>query len=164
MDGLPAWRAARIDPAVALMAAHGRHYNRRMSLAVGMRVGPYDLVAPVAHGGMGQVWRARDPRLARDVAIKVLPDAFAVDPDRLARFERESQVLASLSHPHIAILHGLEDTPLGRALVMEFVAGPTLAERLLRGPLPQTDALVIARDIASALEAAHERGVVHRAT
>jgi len=133
-----------------------------VSFDAGMRVGPYELVSAVAHGGMGQVWRARDSRLGRDVAIKVLPDAFDTDRERLVRFERECQVLASLSHPHIAIVHGLEDTPAGRALVMEFIAGPTLAERLARGPLPILEAVAVARDIASALEAAHERGIVHR--
>jgi eukaryotic-like serine/threonine-protein kinase len=130
-----------------------------MALAPGVRLGPYDVVAPIGKGGMGEVFRARDTRLQRDVAIKVLPDAAGRDADRLARFEREAQVLASLNHPHIATIYGLEDVPAadgagvpGRALVMELVDGQTLAERLAAGPLP----------IDEALAAAHDVGVVHR--
>jgi len=133
-----------------------------MGLSPGARIGPYEVEEPLGEGGMGQVWKALDLRLRREVAIKVLPDAFAADPDRLARFERESQVLAALNHPHIAIIHGVEDTPGGRALVMELIPGPTLAERIAQGPIPLFDALRIARDIADALDAAHDLGIVHR--
>jgi eukaryotic-like serine/threonine-protein kinase len=111
---------------------------------------------------MGEVWRARDPRLNRDVALKILPLAFSADPDRLARFEREAQVLASLSDPNIAAIHGIEQHDDGRALVLELVEGPTLADRLERGAIPLDDALPIARQIVDALEAAHDKGVVHR--
>jgi Tol biopolymer transport system component len=126
-------------------------------LAPSSRLGPYEVVAPLGAGGMGEVYRARDTRLNRDVALKVLPDIFAGDHERLARFEREAQVLASLNHPNIATLHGLEDSAGVRALVMELVEGHDL-----KGPLPLDEALPIARQIADALEYAHERGVVHR--
>src|SRR5229473_1804901 len=129
-----------------------------MSLSVGTRLGPYEIVALIGAGGMGEVYRARDTKLDRDVAIKVLPAALAQHPDRLARFEREAKVLASLNHPNIAIIHGLED----RAIVMELVEGPTLADRLRAGPLPLEETLTIARQVAEALEAAHEKGVIHR--
>src|SRR5438045_1613632 len=111
---------------------------------------------------MGEVYRARDSKLGRVVAIKVLPEAFAFDPERVARFEREAKVLASLNHPHIAALHGMERFEGQHFLIMELVEGETLAERLERGPMPAEDALIIARQIAEALEAAHEKGVVHR--
>ena len=111
---------------------------------------------------MGEVYRARDTKLNRDVALKVLPDAFASDPDRLARFEREAQVLAALNHPHIAAIYGVEDTGSTRALVLEFVPGDTLADRIVRGRIPINETLTIARQIAHALEAAHEHGIVHR--
>src|SRR5258706_1297666 len=111
---------------------------------------------------MGQVYRACDTKLNRDVALKVLPDAFARDPDRLARFTREAQTLAALNHPHIAHIHGLEDSGGVRALVMELVEGEDLAERIARGPIPLDEALPIARQIAEALEAAHEQGIIHR--
>jgi eukaryotic-like serine/threonine-protein kinase len=133
-----------------------------MSLAVGLRVGAYEVTGPLGEGGMGQVWQARDVRLGRDVAIKVLPDAFAQDPERLARFERESQALAALNHPHIAIIHGTEDTGTGRAIIMECIPGPTLEQRLAHGPLPLAEVYELGRDLASALEAAHDHGVVHR--
>jgi eukaryotic-like serine/threonine-protein kinase len=129
-----------------------------MSLAAGTRVGPYEIVSAIGAGGMGEVYRARDTKLQRDVAIKVLPDLFAADPERLARFEREAQLLASLNHPNIAHVYGVED----RALVMELVEGDDLAQRLARGPIPVDEALAIARQIADALEAAHEHGIVHR--
>jgi serine/threonine-protein kinase len=129
-----------------------------VALNPGNHIGPYEVVALLGAGGMGEVYRARDPRLGREVAIKILPDAFAGDPERVARFEREAQLLASLNHPNVAIIHGLED----RALVMELVEGPTLADRIAQGPLPLDEALPIARQIAEALEAAHERGVIHR--
>jgi Tol biopolymer transport system component/predicted Ser/Thr protein kinase len=130
-----------------------------MPLVAGTRLGPYAIVAPLGAGGMGEVYRARDTRLDRDVAIKVLPTAWSTDPERLARFEREAKLLATLNHPHIAQVYGLEG---GNALVMEIIEGPTLADRIAQGPLPVDDALPIARQIAEALEAAHEQGIVHR--
>src|SRR5512145_78595 len=133
-----------------------------MPLAAGTRLGPYEILAPLGAGGMGEVFRARDPRLGRDVAIKALPAAFARDPERLARFEREAQTLASLSHPNIAIIHGLEEQNGLPHLVLELVEGESLAARLARGPLAARDALAIGVQIASAIEAAHERGVIHR--
>ena len=139
-----------------------------MALAAGTRVGSYEIVSPLGAGGMGEVYRARDPRLNRDVALKVLPAAFADDPERLARFEREAHVLAALNHPHIATIHGLEDKDPGdghlpiRALVLELVEGETLADIIARGPLAPDEALRIARQIAEALDAAHEQGIVHR--
>ncbi len=133
-----------------------------MTLAPGSRLGPYEITAPLGEGGMGVVYRATDPKLKREVAIKVLPEAFAANVDRLARFEREAQVLAQLQHPNIASIYGLEDSGGVRALVMELVDGEDLAERLKRGPLPIDEALVVARQIAEALEAAHEKGIVHR--
>jgi aminoglycoside phosphotransferase (APT) family kinase protein len=111
---------------------------------------------------MGVVFRAHDTKLGRDVAVKALPDAFANDPDRLARFEREAQVLASLNHANIAHIYGLEETPETQCIVMELVEGETLAEVLKRGPLPADEALRIAKQILNALEAAHEKGIVHR--
>ena len=133
-----------------------------MPLVPGTRVGPYEVVAQIGVGGMGEVYRAKDTGLNRDVAIKVLPDEFSQDADRLARFEREAKTLASLSHPGIAIIHGLERTDGSRALVMEFIDGPTLADRLAEGPLPVDEALTITRQIADALETAHEQGIIHR--
>src|SRR5262245_54201259 len=122
----------------------------------GARLGPYEVQALIGQGGMGEVYKARDPRLRRDVALKVLPQSVADDPDRLARFEREAQSLAALNHPHIAAIHGIEEADGTRALVMELVEGPTLADRIAQGPLPLDEALPIARQIAEALEAAHE--------
>jgi Tol biopolymer transport system component len=133
-----------------------------LTLAVGTRLGPYEVAAELGAGGMGVVYRATDSNLGRSVALKVLPEAFAADPERLARFEREARLLAALNHPNIAQIHGLEVAGETRALVMELVEGPTLAERLLAGPLALEDALAIARQIAEALEAAHEKGIVHR--
>src|SRR6195256_794897 len=133
-----------------------------MHLSPGTRLGPYEIVAPLGAGGMGEVYRARDTKLNREVAIKVLLPAVANDPDRLARFSREAQVLAALNHPNIAHIHGLEDSAGAPALVMELVEGPTLADRIAQGPIPLADALPIARQIAEALEAAHEAGIIHR--
>jgi Tol biopolymer transport system component len=133
-----------------------------MPLSSGSRLGPYQVVAPLGAGGMGEVYRARDTRLNRDVAIKVLPELFATDPERLDRFNREAQVLASLNHPHIAHIHGIEESAGTLALVMELVEGETLADRIARGAIPLDEAMPIARQIADALEAAHERGIVHR--
>jgi serine/threonine-protein kinase len=133
-----------------------------VSLASGTRLGPYEVIAQIGAGGMGEVYRARDTKLNRDVALKVLPDTFAADADRLARFRREAHVLASLNHPHIAAIYGFEDSGGAHALVLELIEGPTLADRIARGPIPQTEALLIAKQIADALEAAHEQGVIHR--
>src|SRR5260221_14217860 len=133
-----------------------------MSLAAGTRLGPYEIIALLGSGGMGEVYRARDAKLNRDVAIKVLPGLFSSDVDRLARFQREAQVLASLNHPNIAHIHGLEESSGVRALVMELVEGEDLAQRIARGPIPLDEALPIAKQIAEALEAAHEQGVIHR--
>jgi eukaryotic-like serine/threonine-protein kinase len=131
-----------------------------MSLQAGARLGAYEIAAHIGSGGMGDVYCARDTKLQRDVAIKVLPSAFASDHERLARFEREAQTLASLNHPHIAQIYAVVENPT--ALVMELVEGEDLAERLTRGSLPIDEALAIAKQIAEALEAAHERGIVHR--
>ena len=140
-----------------------------MALTIGSRLGPYEITASLGAGGMGEVYRARDTRLGRDVALKILPDFFASDADRLARFTREAQILASMNHPHIAAIFGIEDAPPatpGRpsssALVLELVEGPTLADRIAQGALPVDEAIAIARQIADALEAAHEQGVIHR--
>ena len=133
-----------------------------MSLAPGTRLGPYEILAPLGAGGMGEVYRARDAKLNREVAIKVLPEAVAEDAQRLARFQREAQVLASLNHPHIAAIYGLEKAGNFEALVLELVEGETLAERIAQGPVPVDEALAVARQIADALEAAHEKGIVHR--
>jgi eukaryotic-like serine/threonine-protein kinase len=133
-----------------------------LALTPGTRLGPYEVIAPIGEGGMGQVYRARDTRLNRDVALKVLPDSFANDPDRLARFQREAQVLASLNHLNIAHIHGLEDSGGVRALVMELVEGEDLAQRLTPGAIPIDETLPIAKQIAEALEAAHEQGIIHR--
>ena len=134
-----------------------------MALSSGARLGPYEIVGPLGVGGMGEVYRARDTKLGREVALKILPDAFAQDRERLARFQREAQVLASLNHQNIAAIYGLEDsTDSTPALVMELVEGPTLAERIDAGPIPLAEALPIAAQIAEALETAHELGIVHR--
>jgi serine/threonine protein kinase/Tol biopolymer transport system component len=133
-----------------------------VALASGTRIGPYEVSAQIGVGGMGEVYRATDTRLKRQVAIKVLPEAVASDAERLARFQREAEVLASLNHANIAIIHGLEKSGDTTALVMELVEGPTLADRIAHGPIPIDEALAIARQIADALEAAHEQGIVHR--
>ena len=135
-----------------------------MALTAGTRLGHYHVTALLGEGGMGQVWQATDTQLNRQVALKILPDAFAEDPDRLARFTREAQILASLNQPNIAAIHGIEEDEVEgrRALVLELVEGPTLADRIAQGPIPIDEALPIARQIAEALEAAHEQGVIHR--
>ena len=133
-----------------------------MPLSPGTRLGHYDVTALLGEGGMGQVWQATDTQLNRQVALKILPDAFAADPDRLARFTREAQILASLNHPNIAAIFGIEEAKGTRALVLELVEGPTLADRIAKGPIPLDEALPIAKQIAEALEAAHEAGVIHR--
>src|SRR5258705_11556143 len=133
-----------------------------MPLAIGARVGHYEILAALGAGGMGEVYRARDTKLDRDVAIKVLPELFVADPERVARFQREAKTLAALNHPHIGGIYGLEDADGVRALVLELVNGPTLADRIAQGAIPIEDALPIARQMAEALEAAHEAGIIHR--
>ena len=140
-----------------------------MTLTSGSRLGPYEIVAPLGSGGMGEVYRARDSKLGRDVAIKIVSDGLGHDPERVARFRREAQLLAALNHPHIAAIYGLEEanpsTGSGQAvqfLVLELVEGETLAERLKAGPLAFNEALTVARQVADALQAAHEKGIIHR--
>jgi eukaryotic-like serine/threonine-protein kinase len=127
-----------------------------------LRLGPYEVTALLGEGGMGQVYRATDTNLKRQVAIKVLPASLAGDADRLARFQREAEVLAALNHPNIAAIHGLEKSEGITALVMELVEGDDLALRIKKGAIPLDEALPIAKQIAEALEAAHEQGIVHR--
>src|SRR5580765_7200391 len=129
-----------------------------MPLSPGTRIGSYEVLSSLGAGGMGEVYRARDTKLNRDVAIKILPEIFAQDPERLARFEREAKTLASLNHTNIAQIFGIED----RALVMELIEGDDLSVLIARGPISFADALPIAKQIADALEASHEQGVVHR--
>ena len=136
--------------------------NLTMALSPGTRLGAYEVIAQIGVGGMGEVYRARDAKLGRDVALKILPVPFAGDPDRLARFQREARVLASLNHAGIAQIFGLEEAGGQMALVMELVEGPTLAERIARGPIPVNEALPIARQVAEALDAAHAQGIIHR--
>jgi eukaryotic-like serine/threonine-protein kinase len=133
-----------------------------VALTSGTRVGPYEIVSPLGAGGMGEVYRAHDTKLGRDVALKIVPELFASDRDRLARFTREAQTLAALNHPNVAHIHGLEESGGVRAIVMELVEGEDLAQRLVRGPIPVDEALPIARQISEALEAAHEQGIIHR--
>src|SRR4029450_796989 len=133
-----------------------------MSLSAGTRLGPYEVLSALGAGGMGEVYRARDTKLDRAVAIKVLPAPFPADTERIARFEREAKTLASLNHPNIAHIHGLEESNGVRALVMELVEGEDLSQRIARGPIPLGAALPIATQMAEALEAAHEQGIVHR--
>ncbi len=133
-----------------------------MALTVGTRLGVYEITAQIGAGGMGEVYKARDTKLDRDVAIKILPEAFAADAERVARFQREAKTLAALNHPNIAHIHGLEESGGVRALVMELVEGDDLSQRVARGAIPLDEALPIARQIAQALEAAHEQGIIHR--
>src|SRR4029453_10076131 len=133
-----------------------------MPLAPGTRLGAYEVLAKLGEGGMGEVYRAIDTNLKRAVAIKVLPEALAADGERLARLQREAEVLATLNHPHIAQIYGLEKTVGSTALVLDLVQGQTLGDRIVDGPIPIEDALLIAKQIAEALEAAHEQGIVHR--
>jgi serine/threonine-protein kinase len=133
-----------------------------MSFASGIRIGSYEVLSAIGKGGMGEVYRARDTRLDRDVAIKTLPEEFAADPDRLARFEREAKLLASLNHPNIAAIYGLERFEGRHFLVLELVEGETLADHIARGPIPVDESRRLAVQIAEALQAAHEKGVVHR--
>ena len=134
-----------------------------MALASGTKLGSYEVLAQIGAGGMGEVYQAHDTKLARDVAIKVLPEAFAHDAERLSRFQREAKMLAQLNHPNIATIHGLEQSGGTSYLVMELVSGETLAERVKRdGAVPVEEALAIAKQIAEALEAAHEKSIIHR--
>ena len=133
-----------------------------MSLSPGTRLGQYEIVGAIGAGGMGEVYRARDTRLGRDIALKILPELFAVDPDRLARFEREAQILAALNHPHVAAIYGLEEVGRSRFLILELVEGETLENVLKRGALPIADAMELARQVADALQSAHDKGIVHR--
>jgi eukaryotic-like serine/threonine-protein kinase len=133
-----------------------------MALTSGTLLGSYEVVAQIGAGGMGEVYQAHDTKLGRDVAIKVLSEAFAHDPNRLSRFQREAKMLASLNHPNIATIHGLEQSGGTSYLVMELVSGETLAERVKAGPIPIEEALKIAVQIAEALEAAHEKSIIHR--
>jgi eukaryotic-like serine/threonine-protein kinase len=133
-----------------------------LPLTPGTRLGSYDIVAPIGEGGMGEVYRATDTNLGRQVAIKVLPETVEHDAERLARFDREARTLAALNHPNIAQVYGLEQSNTGVALIMELVDGEDLSAIIARGPMPPSDALPIAKQIADALEAAHEQGVVHR--
>src|ERR1700681_1941258 len=134
-----------------------------MPLAAGTKLGTYEVRSAIGAGGMGEVYQAHDTKLGRDVAIKVLPEAFAHDPEKLSRFQREAKLLASLNHPNIATIHGLEDSNGTSYLVMELVPGETLAERIKRdGAVPVEESLSIAKQIAEALEAAHEKGIIHR--
>src|SRR6516162_6410426 len=133
-----------------------------MTIAVGTQLGSYEVLSLLGRGGMGEVYRARDTKLKREVAIKTLPEEFSRDPERLARFQREAEALAALNHPNIAHVYGLEETANTRCIVMELVEGETLQQRLTRGAIPVEEALQIAKQIAEALEAAHERGIIHR--
>src|SRR5229473_4331575 len=133
-----------------------------MPLSVGDKLGHYEVLSLLGQGGMGEVYRARDTTLKRDVALKVLPASFLRDPERMARFQREAEVLASLDHPHIGPIYGLVDSADSRALVLALIEGPTLADRIEAGPLALDGAVAIAKQIIEALEYAHERGVVHR--
>ena len=133
-----------------------------MSVDVGTRLGSLEITALLGKGGMGEVYRARDTKLKRDVAVKILPDEFSRDADRVSRFQREAEVLASLNHPNIAAIYDLQEANGSRFLVLELIEGETLADRIARGPLPVEEALDIANYICEALEAAHEKGIVHR--
>src|SRR5215510_12535107 len=133
-----------------------------MSLTVGTQLGSHEITALLGAGGMGEVYRARDTKLKREVAIKIIPDEFSRDPERISRFQREAQVLASLNHPNIAAIYDLEELNGSRFLILEMVEGETLADRIQRGPIPVEEALTIALQIAEALEAAHEKNVIHR--
>jgi eukaryotic-like serine/threonine-protein kinase len=151
-----------MSPARRVSAPAGIECANSVTLTAGSRLGPFEIQSAIGAGGMGEVYRARDAKLNRDVALKVLPEAFAADPERLARFQREAQLLATLNHPHIGAIYGLEESNGTTALVLELIEGPTLADRLATSAVPLDEALVIARQIADALEAAHEKGVVHR--
>jgi serine/threonine-protein kinase len=150
--------AARLDVAMFRFSAD----RSDLLLLKGTRLASYEILSPLGAGGMGDVYCARDTKLGRDVALKILPDSFARDPDRLARFRREAHLLASLNHPHIAAIYGLEEIGTAQFLVLELVDGETLDKRIARGPIPDSESLAIAKQIAEALEAAHEKGIIHR--
>ena len=150
-----------LEAPIGEVAAHVLADERWASL-VGRQIGSHKILSLLGAGGMGEVYRAPDTKLGRDVAIKVVANVFLSDPQRLARLEREARVLATLNHPHIGAIYGLEEADGVRGLVLELVEGPTLAERLASGPLPIQEALAVARQIAEALEAAHEKGIIHR--
>ncbi len=133
-----------------------------MALTSGTRLGPYEIGSPIGTGGMGEVYRARDTKLYREVAIKVLPEEFSRNKERSERFEREARLLAQLNHSNVATLHGFEESDGRQFLVMELVEGETLAERVAHGPMPADEALPLFQHIAEGLEAAHEKGIVHR--
>src|SRR5437867_3737086 len=133
-----------------------------MAISIGTKLGYHEITALLGKGGMGEVYRARDTKLKRDVAIKLLPDEFSRDPERLARFQREAEALAALNHTNIAAIYDLDEANGSRFLVLELVEGETIAERIRRGPMPINEALSIAKNICEALEAAHEKGIVHR--
>src|SRR5947209_14092749 len=133
-----------------------------MPIAIGTQLGSHEITALLGRGGMGEVYRARDLKLKREVAIKILPEEFSRDPDRVSRFQREAEVLASLNHQNIAAIYDLQEAEGSRFLVLELVEGETLAERIQRGRIPFDEALQIAKSICEALEAAHEQGIVHR--
>src|SRR5215468_9707960 len=139
-------------------------YNRAtfMAITIGQQLGSYEITALLGKGGMGEVYRARDTKLKREVAIKILPEEFARDGDRTSRFQREAEVLASFNHPNIAAIYDLQEANDTRFLVLELVEGETLAERIQRGPIPVEEALRIAHSICEALEVAHDKGIVHR--
>ena len=162
LDRLPVASASVLADPLAVLPPSMDPTPSHTVLAAGRRVGPYEIVAPLGAGGMGEVYRARDTKLNRVVALKVLPERFALDPERSARFAREAQLLAMLNHPNIAALYGLEESNGAQALVLELVDGPTLADRIALGPISLEEALTIARQIAEALEAAHEKGIIHR--
>jgi len=152
--------ASFLETAVTAIAA--RMFAEDRAPLVGRRLGIYEIISFLGAGGMGEVYRARDTRLGRDVAVKVLPDPFVSVPARLARFELEARVLATLNHPHIAAIYGVEEADGVRGLVLELVEGPTLAEHLASGALSVQEALELARQVADALESAHEKGIIHR--
>ena len=162
LDRLPLASQSVLANPLAALEAPVESTPSHASLAAGERVGPYAIVAPLGAGAMGEVYRARDLKLNRDVAVKILPERFAFDSDRSARFTREAHLLATLNHPNIGAIYGLEESTGTKALVLELVEGATLADRIALGPVPLDEALPIARQIADALEAAHEKGIIHR--
>src|SRR5213594_2930187 len=133
-----------------------------MAITIGTQLGSLEILALLGRGGMGEVYRARDTKLKRDVAIKILPDEFSRDADRVSRFQREAEVLASLNHPNIGTIYDLQEANGSRFLVLELVEGETLADRIASGPIPVEEAIDIAKSICEALEAAHEKGIIHR--